>query len=85
MLVTKKLREAAAESNEQKRGLERAKAAEIKLVFEDLKAMEPVKREEIPEGYKAHNTHLFMVEKFTEDGKHDKYKSRLVAHGNEQD
>ena len=35
--------------------------------------VEPVKREEIPAGYKAHNTHLFMVEKFTEDGKHDKY------------
>jgi len=47
--------------------------------------MEPVKEYDIPPGYKAHNTHLFTIKKFTADGKHDKYKSRLVAHGNEQD
>jgi hypothetical protein len=83
MMVTKNLWETAAESDEQKHGLERAKVEEIKLVFEDLKVMEPVKKEEISAGYTAHNTHLFMVEKFTADGKHDKYKSRLVAHGYE--
>lgn len=51
----------------------------------DLEAMELVKKEDIPEGCQAHNTHLFTVEKFTADGKHDKYKSRLVTHRNEQD
>jgi hypothetical protein len=29
--------------------------------------------------------HLYTVEKFTVVGSHDKYKSRLVAHRNEQD
>lgn len=29
--------------------------------------------------------HLFMVEKFTADSKHDKYKSHLVKHDNKQD
>ncbi len=33
----------------------------------------------------AFNSHLFTIEKFRADGSHDKYKSRLVAHGNEQD
>jgi hypothetical protein len=44
-----------------------------------------IRKDEIPSGFKAHNTHLVMVKKFIADGKHDKYKSRLVAHGNEQD
>jgi hypothetical protein len=47
--------------------------------------MEPIRKEEIPAGFKAHNTHLFTVEKFRADGSHDKYKNRLMAHGNEQD
>jgi hypothetical protein len=59
--------------------------AEIKLVFRDLKAVEPVKKEEIPAGIPAFSTHLFTVEKFKADGTRDKFKSRLVAHGNEQD
>ncbi len=46
--------------------------------------MDPVKKEDIPKGYKAHNTNLFTVEKFLADGRHDKYKSQLVAHGNER-
>ena len=47
--------------------------------------MEPIKKKDIPEGFKALGTHLFTVEKFTADGTHDKFKSRLVSHGNEQD
>jgi hypothetical protein len=81
----KKLKDNAVEDYDQKRGLERAKIDEIKLVFEDLKAMEPVRKEDTPGGYKGHNTHLFIVEKLAADGSHEKYKSRLVAHGNEQD
>jgi hypothetical protein len=57
----------------------------LNLVFKDLKAMEVVWKEDIPGSFKAHITHHFTVEKFTADGKHDKCKSRLVAHGNEQD
>jgi len=68
-----------------KEGIKKAQAEEIKLVFNDLKAVEVVMKEDIPEGVKAHNTHLFTVEKFLADGRHDKYISRLVAHGNEQD
>ena len=47
--------------------------------------MEPVRREEIPSRFKAHNTHLSTMEKFTADRRYNKYKSLLVAHGNEQD
>jgi hypothetical protein len=62
-----------------------AKIAEIKQVFEDLKALEPVDKGEIPEGIKPLGCHLFTVEKFDASGQHEKYKSRLVSHGNEQD
>jgi hypothetical protein len=59
--------------------------AEIKQVFEELKALEPVDRKEIPEGIKPLDCHLFTMEKFDASGQHEKYKSRLVLHGNEQD
>ena len=84
-LVTKKLNERDTDNDKQKRGLEQAKIDEIMLVFQDLQAMEPIRKEEIPAGFKAHNTHLFTVEKIRADGSHDKYKNRLMAHGNEQD
>ena len=84
-MVMRKLMDTVTENYAQKQGLEKAKVDDIKLVFKELKAMEPVKKEDIPKGYKAHNMHLFTVEKFAADGCHDKYKSRLVAHGNEQD
>jgi hypothetical protein len=44
-----------------------------------------VKREDTPQGIPTFNTHLFTVEKFKADGTRDNFKSRLVAHGNEQD
>jgi hypothetical protein len=67
-MVTKKLKNTTDE--EQKDGLERAQTDEIKLLFQDLEAREPVKKEVIPKGYQAHNTHLFTVETCTADGKH---------------
>jgi hypothetical protein len=70
---------------EAKEGIDKAQVEEVKLVFDNLKAVEVVMKEDIPEGFKAHNTHLFTVENILADGWHDKYKSRLVAHGNEQD
>ncbi len=39
----------------------------------------------IPPGLKPLGCHLFTVQKFDASGGHDKYKSRLVSHGNEQD
>jgi hypothetical protein len=62
-----------------------AEIVEIKQVFEELQALEPVERTDLPKGVKVLGSHLFMVEKFMADGQHDKFKSRLVSHGNEQD
>jgi hypothetical protein len=44
-------------------------------VFEELDALEPLKREAIPQGVKALGTHLFTVEKFTASGELEKFKS----------
>jgi hypothetical protein len=44
-----------------------------------------VERKDIPLGIKPLGCHLFTVQKFDASGEHDKYKSRLVSHGNEQD
>lgn len=63
----------------------KAERVEIELVFKDLKAVEPIKKEEILTGFPAFNTHLFTVDKFKADGTRDKFKSHLAAHGNEQD
>ena len=83
-MVTKKVQSNSIGNEEMKQSLNKAEEDEIRLVFEELDAMEPVRKEDIPKGYKAHNTHLFTVEKFMADGKHDKFKSRLVAHGNDR-
>jgi hypothetical protein len=63
----------------------KAEKEEIELVFQDLKAVQIVRKEEIPRGVPTFVTHLFTIEKFKADGSTDKFKSRLVAHGNEQD
>ncbi len=55
------------------------------MVFKDPKALQTVKREEVPKGINALGAHLFTVEKFDANGEHEKFKSRLVSHGNEQD
>ncbi len=62
-----------------------AKAEEMKQVLEELQALEPVEKADIPPGTKALGCHLFMVEKFTASGEHDMYKSQLVLHGNKQE
>jgi hypothetical protein len=83
--ATVKLREGGHNAEEKNARIKAAKMAEIKQVFEDLKALEPVDRGEIPEGIKPLGCHLFTVEKFDASGQHEKYKSWLVSHGNEQD
>jgi hypothetical protein len=54
-------------------------------VFQDLKVVESVRKEDIPQGIPTFSTHLFTVEKFKADGTRDKFNCHLVAHGNEQD
>jgi hypothetical protein len=83
--ATVKLREDGRNAEEKNARIKAAKMAEIKQVFEDLKALEPVDKGEIPEGIKPLGCHLFTVEKFDASGQHEKYKSRLVSHGNERD
>jgi len=83
--TTVKLREGGHNAEEKNARINEAKRAEIKQVFEELKALQPVEKGEIPEGIKPLGCHLFTVEKFDASGQHEKYKSRLVSHGNEQD
>jgi hypothetical protein len=83
--VHTKLRQGKHNSETVNDSIEEAGREEIKFVFEELKAVEVIAKEKIPTGIPAFNSHLFSIEKFKADGSHDKYKSRLVAHGNEQD
>jgi hypothetical protein len=83
--VHTKLRQGKHNSERVNKSIEAAECEEIKLVFEELKAVEVGTKENIPAGIPAFNSHLFTIEKFKADGLHDKYKSRLIAHGNEQD
>ncbi len=84
-MTTEKLREGSHNSEERNAAIKNAKLDKICLIFEELDAVEPVKKKDFPEGFKALRMHLFTVEKFTADGVHDKFKSRLVSHGNKQD
>ena len=84
-LMTKKLYEGKHNDEERNAAIRKAKFDELRLVFEDLKALEPIRKCEIVRGIKPLGTHLFTIEKFKADGSHDKFKSRLVSHGNEQD
>ena len=47
------------------------------MLLVGLQALEPVYKEDIG-NTDVHNSHLFTVEKFTADGTHDKFKSRMV-------
>jgi hypothetical protein len=83
--VTRKVRQAAKDDEQKAEEVKKAKITEIKQVFEELQALQPVEKAKIPANVKPLGSHLFTVEKFTATGQHDKYKSRLVSHGNEQD
>jgi hypothetical protein len=65
-----KLRGKASDAAKVK-GVEQAKAAKIKQVFEDLQAVEPLEKARIPPGIKPLGCHLFTVEKFSASGEHD--------------
>jgi len=85
VLHTVKIKGAQKKIPEEEKRIAEAENAEIELIFDDLKAGQAVQKQDIPEGFKAHNTHIFMVEKFLANGDHDKTKSRIVTHGDEQD
>ncbi len=72
-----KLRNDDKKNQSEKEGIEQALVEEIKLVFDDLKA---VIKGNIPEGFKAHNTHLFtFMETFLANGEHYHYwRSSLI-------
>jgi hypothetical protein len=59
--------------------------AELKMLFEDLKALRCIRRAEIKAGTKILKSHMFLVEKYLANGEFDKMKARLVADGRDQD
>ena len=74
------------ETPERRKAIETADKNEIELLFVDLKGLKPVSYEEIKKsGVQVYNSHMFSVEKFLADGTHDKFKSRLVFDGRDQD
>jgi len=65
-------------------GVWKAEIEEVLMCFVTLGALLPVLKSEL-EGAVALSCHMFTIEKFLANGEHDKFKSRIVAHGNEQD
>jgi len=57
-----KLKGGAHSDGAMNKQIKAAERAEIQLVFQDLKAVEPVRKEDIPQGIPTFNTHLFTVE-----------------------
>jgi hypothetical protein len=57
--------------------------AELRMLFEELKALRCVRRVSIKAGTKILKSHMFVVEKYLADGTLDKMKARLVADGRE--
>jgi len=65
-------------------GIKRAEIEEVLMCFVTLGALLPVLKSEL-EGAVALSCHMFTIEKFLTNGEHDKFKTCIVAHGNEQD
>jgi len=64
-------------------GTIKAVHAEVSQLFEELQALKVVK--EVPKGAELLESNMFVVEKFTASGEHDKWKARIVADGRSQD
>ncbi len=62
----------------------KAIVGEVVQLFEDLEALKPVYKRDVPEDAEILTSHMFVVDKFTADGDYDKKKARMVSHGNEQ-
>ena len=82
-MVTK-LRKEKEKDEKWKQAIKKAEVDEIEMLLVGLQALNPLQKEDI-EDAAVHNSHLFTVEKFLVDGMHDKFKSRMVMNGNEQD
>jgi hypothetical protein len=74
-------------SHEEWKTVASAKAinAELKMLFEDLKALRAVRRASIKAGMTLLCLHMFVVEKYLAGGEFDKMKARLVADGRDQE
>jgi hypothetical protein len=66
------------------KGIKKAEIEEVLMCFVMLGALLPVLKSEL-EGAVALSCHMFTIEKFLANGEHDKLKTHIVAHGNEQD
>jgi hypothetical protein len=58
---------------------------ELAQLFDELVAIVPVKRHEIPPEATILNSHMFLVNKYNAEGEFEKVKARLVADGRDQD
>jgi hypothetical protein len=54
-------------------------------LFEELEAIVPIKRQDIPKDATILNSHMFLINKYDADGEFEKVKARLVADGRDQD
>lgn len=74
-------------SAEEWKQVENAKAIkiELRMLFEELKALRPIRRAAIKAGTKILRSHMFLVEKYLAGGVFDKVTARLVADGRDQD
>ncbi len=64
---------------------EQAIKAELRQLFDELKALCVIKRAEVTRSAKVLKSHMFLVRKYLADGSFDKVKARLVADGRDQD
>jgi hypothetical protein len=64
---------------------EQAIKAELRQLFDELNALQVIKRVEVTKSVKVLKSHMFLVGKYLADGLFDKVKARLVADGRDQD
>jgi hypothetical protein len=57
---------------------------EILQIFQELKAVEPVMKSDVPHDAEILCCFVFLVEKFLANGEFDKIKARLVVNGAQQ-
>jgi hypothetical protein len=64
---------------------EKAITGELKMLFQELKTLRPVRHTSIKGGTRILRSHMFIVEKYLAGGEFDKMKARLVGDGRDQD
>jgi len=74
-VATVKLRSGNHNSEDRNEKIQEAQRVEIMQVFKELDALEPLKKEAVPQGIRALGTHLFTIKKLTASGEHEKFKS----------